>query len=113
MKTAAYEEARVPGTLTAERSGSTPSTAKRFRSMAFMFPRECRLCFLRSYRAMGIRGRWAGDRSREVRRARDRAGDRKRPETDSNGRAGPSRVTLSGSHALESKESKGGETRFS
>ncbi len=49
MKTAAYEEARVPGTLTAERSGSTPSTAKRFRSMAFMFPRECRLCFLRSF----------------------------------------------------------------
>ena len=28
--------ARVPGTLTAERSGLTPSTAKRFRSTAFM-----------------------------------------------------------------------------
>ncbi len=50
MKTAAYEEARVPGTLTAERSGSTPSTAKRFRSMAIMSPalscrnRHCPQC---------------------------------------------------------------------
>jgi hypothetical protein len=31
-ETAAYEEARVPGTLNPERSDSTPSTAKRFRS---------------------------------------------------------------------------------
>jgi hypothetical protein len=35
-ETAAYEEARVPGTLNPERSDSTPSTAKRFRSMATM-----------------------------------------------------------------------------
>lgn len=38
VKTVAYEEARVPGILTAERSGSTPSTAKRFRSMPVRFP---------------------------------------------------------------------------
>ena len=35
-ETAAYEEARVPGTLNPERSDSTPSTAKRFRSRAIM-----------------------------------------------------------------------------
>ena len=35
-KTGTYEGAREPGPLTATRSGSTPSTAKRLRSMAFM-----------------------------------------------------------------------------
>ena len=33
METATYEDARDSGPLTAERSGPTPSTAKRFRSM--------------------------------------------------------------------------------
>jgi hypothetical protein len=36
VTTSAYEDPRVPGTLTAKRSGSTPSTAKRLRSRAVM-----------------------------------------------------------------------------
>src|SRR6267143_6273099 len=54
---------------------------------------------------MGICGRWEGDYSRQIRRARDRAGVGKRPATDSDARASPSPVAGRGPHAFEKKES--------